>query len=54
LIRSTELKNFNKQKDPSKDTLIPFGREKNMIMGDRGREGSVWERVGKGEGKRGK
>jgi hypothetical protein len=35
-IQSTELKKVNKAKGPGEDVLIPLGREKKAIMGDRG------------------
>jgi hypothetical protein len=43
-IQFTELKKVNKPKGPSEDASIPLGREKKTITGDRGREGSEWER----------
>ena len=32
--QSIELKKFNKLKGPNEDASIPFGREKNTIMGE--------------------
>jgi hypothetical protein len=39
-IQSTELKKINKQKGPSEGASISLGREKEIIMGGRGKEGS--------------
>jgi hypothetical protein len=41
MIQSTELKKINKQKGPSED-----GRERQTIMGVRGRDEHEWERGG--------
>jgi hypothetical protein len=37
------------KKDPSENASIPLGREKKIIMGGRGREGSGWEKGREGE-----
>jgi hypothetical protein len=43
-LQSTELKKVNKQKDPSEDASISFGRETKIIMEGRGRKGPGWGR----------
>jgi hypothetical protein len=52
-IKSTQFKNFNNQKVPSKDASILIRKVKNIIMRGRGREGPRCERKRGGErGKR--
>ena len=45
-IKSTELKKFNKPKDPSKDASILLFREKKAILGSRKKDVPGWEREG--------
>jgi hypothetical protein len=43
MIEATDHK-FNKKEGPSEDAPIPLRRGKEMITGDRGKEGCGWER----------
>jgi hypothetical protein len=48
-IKSTELKKVNKSNGPNEDTSILLGKEKEAE--GRSREGTGWERGGRGPGK---
>jgi hypothetical protein len=48
MIHPTDSKKLNKMGGPSEDSSIPLRRGNKIVMGDRGREGSQWER---GEGR---
>lgn len=49
-IQATELSKVNRQNGPSEDDSVLLGREKNTVIGGRGRKAPRWER-GKGEEK---
>ena len=50
MLHSTDPKKLNKKEGPSEDASIPLRRGNKIVMGDRGRKGTVWERGESGEG----